>query len=246
MTSSDADDKDGKGGIQEVIEALTRLSPAEEQEFIAELKSHDQDEKIKDYDGVVDGLKDAFILMKLQQEIEAQKRLIQNLVLANPSQSHEAESKGRATTQKSIHNKHYMMTVEQLKKLSDLYDNKFLIVEKGRVADVVQEHRESHPLNTEACPICLEEIPITDNKSVLYLGCCGNFMCYQCVQANCAGGQIRMKNCPLCREEIFVELEKQVSQIELLAKRGRAWAQNTMGIYCSQGSSCEHGKAKLT
>lgn len=100
------------------------MSPADEQDFIDELNSHDYDKKIKDYDGVVGQLQGAFMIVRLQQGIEAQKKLIQNLDLANPSQTHEAESKGGAIIQKVLRNKQYMIRVKQLQILSDLYDGK--------------------------------------------------------------------------------------------------------------------------
>ena len=142
---------------------------------------------------------------------------------------------------KTLHSKDDIMRAEQIKKLCDLYDDKFLISEKGRVEKLVQEHREIHPLNTEVCPVCLEDIPITSLDSVQYFGCCGNFMCHQCCGKSVAGGQIRMTNCPCCREEMFIEPETMVRQIEKQAKRGRPHAQTQLGIYYLEGSSCGHG-----
>eukprot|EP00985_Skeletonema_marinoi_P013824 scaffold6904_cov140-Skeletonema_marinoi.AAC.6 len=165
-------------------------------------------------------------ISNLRGEIKAQEQLIENLV--NLSQSHQ-EEKGEVTTRKNIRDKHYMMRAEQLKKLHDLYDDLLLTFERWRTIDLVGRHRKLHPLNKEVCPICLEDVPITCLNSVEYFWCCGNFICFQCFQASFAGGQLRMKNCPCCREEIFVATEEKVRQTEQLAKRGRPWAQAIMG-----------------
>ncbi|KAK1739040.1 hypothetical protein QTG54_010356 [Skeletonema marinoi] len=188
--------------------------------------------------GLTGMMKNGIEIVKLQEEIKAQQQLIKNL--ENPSQFHE-EEKGGITTQKNIRGKHYMTRVEQLKILYDLYDELFVTVEKGRMENVVYKHRELHPINKEVCTVCLEDVPITSVSCVQYFVCCGNFICFQCFQASCAGGQLRMTNCPCCREEIFVALEKVVRQVEQQAKRGRPWAQTQMGIYFLEGSSCSHG-----
>eukprot|EP00984_Skeletonema_dohrnii_P005079 scaffold1786_cov104-Skeletonema_dohrnii-CCMP3373.AAC.10 len=190
--------------------------------------------------GVTGMTKNGIEIVKLQGEIKAQQQLIKNL--ANPSQSHEEEQVGD-TTQKNPRGKHDMTRVEQLKILYDLYDELFVTIEKGRMENVVYKHRELHPINKEVCTVCLEDVPITCLNSVQYFVCCGNFICFPCFQASCAGGQLRMKNCPCCREEIFVALEKVVRQVEQQAKRGRPWAQANMGIYQLEGSSCGHGDA---
>eukprot|EP00984_Skeletonema_dohrnii_P015885 scaffold6970_cov82-Skeletonema_dohrnii-CCMP3373.AAC.2 len=182
------------------------------------------------------------IIANLRREIKAQEQLIENLV--NLSRSHQ-EEKGEVTTRKNIRDKHYMMKAEQLKKLHDLYDELLLTVERWRTINLVGRHRELHPLNKEVCPICLEDVPITCLDSVEYFWCCGNFICFQCFQASFAGGQLRMKNCPCCREEIFVATEEKVRQTEQLAKRGRPWAQAIMGERYLYGSSIPHEHHKV-
>eukprot|EP00985_Skeletonema_marinoi_P005077 scaffold2191_cov92-Skeletonema_marinoi.AAC.10 len=191
--------------------------------------------------GMTGMTKNGISIVKLQEEIKAQQQLIKNLA-SYPSQSRE-EEKGGVITQKNPRDKHYMMRVEQSKILFDLYDELFETVEKGRMENVVYKHRELHPINMEVCTVCLEDVPITSLSCVQYFVCCGNFICFQCFQASCAGGQLRMTNCPCCREEIFVALEKVVRQVEQQAKRGRPWAQTQMGIYFLDGSSCGHGDA---
>ena len=212
---------------------VKKLSTAIEEKFDGLLP----DDKIH---GSIGMMKNGIEIVKLQEEIKAQQQLIKNL--ANPSQSHE-EEKGGVITQKNPRDKHYMMRVEQFKILYNLYDELFLTVEKGRMESLALEHRELHPINMEVCTVCLEDVPITSVSCVQYFVCCGNFICFQCFQASCAGGQLRMTNCPCCREEIFVALEKVVRQVEQQAKRGRPWAQTQMGIYFLQGSSCQHGDA---
>ncbi len=196
--------------------------------------------------GLSDLLRNAHDVSKLQDKIKAQEELIKKLANRSPSQ---VEKRGGVTTatattpQKTLHSKNDMMRAEQIKILGDLYDEKFSIAEKMRMEKLVEEHREIHPLNTEVCPVCLEDVPITSLYSVQYFGCCGNFMCYQCLENSVAGGQIRMKNCPCCREEVLIELETVVRQVEKQAKRGRAYAQTQLGIYYLDGSTCDHGEA---
>ena len=196
------------------------------------------DETIRESSGL---LKHGLKINKLQVDIKAQEQLVKNLTIR--SQSHEEEN-GGVTTQKKLRDKNFMMRAEQLKILFNLRDELHLTVERMRAENLAHIHRELHPLNKEVCPICLHDIPITCVKTVQYFSCCGNFICLQCLQSSVAGGRVRMKKCPCCREEITCEMpEKAVRQVEEHAKRGRPWAQTTMGIYFLEGSSCEHGNA---
>jgi uncharacterized protein len=202
------------------FDALSSAIEKEVQEF-----GGPHDEKISEINNILK------IIAKLRGEIKAQEKLIENLV--NLSLSHQEEN-GEVTTRKNIRDKHYMMRAEQMKKLHDLYDELLLTVERWRTMNLVGRHRELHPLNKEVCPICLEDVPITCLNSVQTFWCCGNFICCLCMQASFAGasnpGQLRMKNCPCCREKIFdATMEESARQVERQAKRGRPSAQAMMG-----------------
>ena len=178
--------------------------------------------------------------VNIEKEIKVQEQLIQNLTVTMRSQSpQQASSGGVALT--ILRDENYMRRAEHIKKLFDLRDELHWTAEKLRMDNLVSRHRQQNPLNTEVCPICLQDVPITCVNSVQYFVCCGNFMCYQCLQSSVAGGEVRMKNCPCCREDLFIGPEQTVRQIEEQAKRGRPWAQANLGIYFLEGSSCEHG-----
>jgi hypothetical protein len=186
----------------------------------------------------MDLMKNDLTTAKLQEEIKAQKQLIENL--AKSPQSNEEGKGGGVTPQKNFCGKHYMMLAEQLNILYAMYEKLYLAVERMRMDNLVRKHEELHPLNKEVCPLCLEDIPLTSLQSAIYLVCCGNFTCFQCFQAACAGGKLRMKKCPCCRGELFINEKKRASLIEHQAHKGRKWAQATMGIYLLDGDAVHH------
>lgn len=65
---------------------------------------------------------------------------------------------------------------EMLKQLKDLGEKKealFITREQKRVEDVVSKWKELHPPQTQECPVCLEDIEITENNAMVYFNCCG-------------------------------------------------------------------------
>lgn len=113
---------------------------------------------------------------------------------------------------------------------------------------LVRKHKEMHPPIMDDCPICLESIPITSLKSVQYFICCGNMCCFKCIESSVEGGVVRMRKCPLCRDDLF-DIEsfgRGPGLIKQRAQDGRAWAQAQIGIYYLEGPSCEHGDTGFT
>ena len=78
-----------------------------------------------------------------------------------------------------------------------------------------------------------------------YFSCCGNGYCKSCDEENDAsislttkGDITRTRNisvCPLCRARFPHSEVVQAKQIEAIAKKGRAWAQHTVGLWYFQG-----------
>jgi len=131
-----------------------------------------------------------------------------------------------------------------------LQEREELNLELERIKLVQSEHNELHPpTNTEECPICLESIQMGNADALIYFPCCGNGYCKKCDEDNYKDvsktGEYRGKDprkiatCPMCRTKLTHTDAEQNKQIEKLAKKGLAWAQNSMGKFYYRGI---HGK----
>lgn len=133
---------------------------------------------------------------------------------------------------------------------AQLQEREELELELERIKIVQSEHNELHPpTNTEECPICLESIQMGNADALIYFPCCGNGYCKKCDEDNYKDvsktGEYRGKDprkiatCPMCRTKLTHTDAEQNKQIEKLAKKGLAWAQNSMGKFYYRGI---HGK----
>ena len=60
---------------------------------------------------------------------------------------------------------------EMLKQLKDLGEKKealFITREQKRVEDVVSKWKDLHPPPTQECPVCLEDIEITEHNAMVF------------------------------------------------------------------------------
>ena len=175
---------------------------------------------------------------KLAKEAKEKQKIIDNL-----PPCHAYDDEGVFIPRNKREGMFFM--AEQMKEYYEKRDQLQQVFEVNRRETFVSKHKIQHPPNTEECFVCHESIPITSNKCVQYLVCCGNICCYKCIQASVtsSGEKVIMTKCPLCRSNLFIETEETVRLIKLCADKGKAWAQAQMGIYYLEGSSCEHGDA---
>ncbi len=111
-----------------------------------------------------------------------------------------------------------------------------LDAERARVADVVRRHKELHPTETAECPICLEDIELTEHGSMVYFYCCGKGTCHDCFKKNCDnGGSLFASKCPYCRGLIDKTVAARTKSIKKCAKKGFSWAQFRMAKYYLRG-----------
>ena len=88
------------------------------------------------------------------------------------------------------------------------------------------------PLNEdgewEECPICMEPTNF-DNVTSQYWVCCGQKMCIKC-DDDLSKNKGERRNCPFCRTPPISSKEpKHLSQLLMFAKKGKAWAQCSLG-----------------
>lgn len=162
-------------------------------------------------------------LQELKEEIDAKKRFISTLPPFCRSHGGSESDLFRAN---------------HIKILAEKQEEYDVIVEEQRVASVQREHLEVHPLPGEECPICLEMQPFTIAFRFARFSCCGNGVCQSCAEETCAGGVLKIKTCPLCRSEDFfiAKGDSKESDTEKFAKKGRAWAQTSLGLSYWLGS----------
>ncbi len=48
-------------------------------------------------------------------------------------------------------------------------EREHIAAEKKRVDDVVRRHKELHPPQTRECPVCLDDVEITEHNSMIYM-----------------------------------------------------------------------------
>lgn len=118
------------------------------------------------------------------------------------------------------------LRAKHVQSLMDKQLELMLIIENGRIDNVVRGHEELHPSETFECPICLESISMSDdldNAPIMYQ-CCGGANCRQCgnVGAN-------FSKCPLCRAELPKGQKESMAEFVKSAESGRAWAQSRLG-----------------
>ncbi len=111
-----------------------------------------------------------------------------------------------------------------------------LAAERARVADVVRRHKELHPTEMTECPVCLEEIEMTEHGSMIYFYCCGKGTCHACFKKNCDNeGSLFGSKCPCCRGKIDSTVVARTKSIKKCAKKGFSWAQFKMAQYYLEG-----------
>eukprot|EP00984_Skeletonema_dohrnii_P015982 scaffold7010_cov111-Skeletonema_dohrnii-CCMP3373.AAC.3 len=109
-----------------------------------------------------------------------------------------------------------------------------LEIERRRVDAIMKEYEEQHPLVTEECPLCLEDIQMTSMKSFVRFSCCGKGCCREC-NLKATIHKVN-KKCPMCRADIPTE-RKASKQMKALAKKGVAFAQAQEGIKILSGGN---------
>eukprot|EP00985_Skeletonema_marinoi_P020747 scaffold12409_cov123-Skeletonema_marinoi.AAC.2 len=115
--------------------------------------------------------------------------------------------------------------LHQIKELVQKEEACVLEIERQRVDAIMKEYEEQHPLITEECPLCLEDINMASNRSLVRFSCCGKGCCRDC---NLKASIHKVKKCPMCRADIPTE-RKAIKQIKALAKKGVAFAQAEEG-----------------
>ena len=119
--------------------------------------------------------------------------------------------------------------LHRIKELVQKEEACVLEIERRRVDAIMKEHEEQHPLVTEECPLCLEDINMASNRSLVRFSCCGKGCCRDC---NLKASIHKVKKCPMC-EQIFPLKEKQLS-------KSRRWQRRELRLRRRRkgGSSC--------
>ena len=116
----------------------------------------------------------------------------------------------------------------QRKILAEKRERLEMILEEERIQEILRELEELHPQKKYECAICLEDV--TDTRRCV-LVCCGQRTCRECEEENNTRDQrIKIKCCPLCRNESFGGIGKErMDNVLKFAEKGEAWAQVMMG-----------------
>jgi TPR repeat protein len=124
----------------------------------------------------------------------------------------------------------------EMKEEGENKEREFISAEKKRVEDVVRRHKELHPPRMSECPVCLEDIEMTEHNSMVYFYCCGQGTCFSCCKKNNdSHGEHFHGKCPLCRGDIVTDYKR----IKKWAEKGYSWAQMKMAGYYFTG--CQEG-----
>jgi hypothetical protein len=109
----------------------------------------------------------------------------------------------------------------EMKIEADKKEREVLAAEKKRVEDVVRIHKELHPPRMSECPVCLEEVEMTEHNSMVYFFCCGQGTCVTCCKKNKdSHGELFNGKCPLCRGVINIDAITRYRRIKKLAEKG--------------------------
>mmetsp|Transcript_21789 Transcript_21789/g.43641 ORF Transcript_21789/g.43641 Transcript_21789/m.43641 type:complete len:565 (+) Transcript_21789:290-1984(+) len=131
--------------------------------------------------------------------------------------------------------------LQEKKDRGEKNEREHITAEKERVDDVVRRHKELYPPQTRECPVCLDDIEMTEHNSMVYFYCCGQGTCFDCFKKNVdSDGALFHAKCPLCRSTINNDAVTRTNRIKKCAERGFSWAQLKMSKYCLQG--CEEAK----
>lgn len=116
--------------------------------------------------------------------------------------------------------------LDRIKELAQQEEECILEIEQRRLDAIMKEHEELHPLVTETCPLCLEEMPITSVRSMVRFTCCGKGCCLNCNQNATLNNVYK---CPMCRADFPDNERKAAKQLKSLAKKGHSFAQAEVG-----------------
>ena len=151
-------------------------------------------------------------LKKVRAEIESGKKAIK-LAVENPLAA--SLSAGLFSPLEDP-NARVLRLAQEQKKLGEKEVNYELEREKGRVQSVVREFEEMHPPVLETCPICLEDIRIYSTAAACSMSsCCGGWACTECSRNN--QESCHYDTCPLCREDMPLQGEKELYNKRLLS-----------------------------
>ena len=116
-------------------------------------------------------------------------------------------------------------------------EREHLAAERERINDVVRRHKELHPTQTRECPVCLEDIEMTEHNSMIYFYCCGQGTCRACCKKNNDSGGSFFSSCPFCRGNINLNNEEvtRAKNLKKLAENGSSFAQYKLALDSIRG-----------